>query len=121
MIPKRHKYKGFSTIQSEERPTATRLFVESNTHKNITLRAEYMYIEDAKTAININTLEKRIKLKRWLIRQLQSIQIDETYANSPLERGKTQSVRGVSLLIQSLFDSSDKDRHTLQKRFRITL
>ncbi len=101
MNPK-HRRNTIYNNQPEKKPSATRRFVESNTHKNITLRAEFMYIEDTKTAININTLEERIKLKRWLIRQLQK--------NIPYEA-----------LLQSLFDSSDKDRHTLQKKFRITL
>ena len=66
------------------------------------MKREFMYIEDVKEAININTLEERIKLKKWLIKQLQN--------NNSNEK-----------LIQTLFDSMDKDRHTLQKKYKITL
>jgi len=77
------------------------LFVEANTHHNITEKREYLYLEDVKEAININTLEERIMLKRWLIKQL-------------------QSNKSTDELIQVLFDSEEKDRHRLQKDYKIT-
>ena len=88
--------------ETEKKPSAVCKFVEINTHHNITMKREFMYIEDMKEAININTLEERIKLKRWLINQLKKNTIKE-------------------VLIQALFDSSDKDRHTLQMKYKITL
>jgi hypothetical protein len=35
-----------------------RQFIELNTHTNISMKREYVYIEDVKKAININTLEE---------------------------------------------------------------
>jgi hypothetical protein len=61
-----------------------------------------MYIEDVKTAININTIEERITLKRWLLKQLE---------------GNTSKEK----LIQEISTLAEKDRNTLQKRFKITL
>ncbi len=55
------------------------------------MKRQFMYIEDVKTAININTLEERITFKRWLIKQLQ------------LDRSQEK-------LTQILFDSLDKER-----------
>ena len=55
------------------------------------MKRQFMYIEDVKTAININTLEERITFKRWLIKQLQ------------LDRSQEK-------LTQILFDSLDNER-----------
>jgi len=87
--------------QREEKPLSiTRQFVEINTHQNIAMKRQFMFIEDAQTAININTLEERLKLTRWLLKQLQSgVRIDS--------------------LTQQLSKLEEKQRHTLQKRFRI--
>jgi hypothetical protein len=86
----------------EKKPSAARDFIMVNTHNNIALRREFMYIEDVKIAININTLEERIRLKRWLIRQLQ------------------QTVKPEEL-ITLLFESQDKDRYRLVKDFGTTV
>jgi hypothetical protein len=91
-----------NNINEEKKPTAVRNFIEINTHHNITEKREYVYLEDVKEAVNINTLEERIILKRWLIKQL-------------------QASKSTSLLIQVLFDSSDKDRHRLIKEYKISL
>jgi len=88
--------------QEEKKPSTARQFVEINTHRNITMKREFLYVEDVKEAININTLEERLILKRWLIKQLQK-NVSKEY------------------LIQALFNSEDKDRHKLQKNFRITI
>ena len=80
----------------EKKPSAVRDFIELNTHHNISMKREYVYIEDVKEAININTLEERILLKRWLIKKLQASKTTEE-------------------LINVLFDSEEKDRHRLQK------
>ena len=65
------------------------------------MKREFLYLEDVKYAININSLEERINLKRWLIKQLQT--------NKSIEK-----------LILTLFDSMEKDRHLLQKHYRIS-
>lgn len=88
--------------QEAKKSCAAREFVELNTHHNITIKREYVYIEDVKDALNVNTLEERIILKRWLIKQLQASHSKEE-------------------LIQLLFDSADKDRHRLVKEYKICL
>ena len=65
------------------------------------MKREFMYLEDVKEAININTLEERIILKRWLIKQLE---------------GNTSKEK----LIQEISKLADQDRHLLQKRFKIS-
>lgn len=100
MNPKFSKRSGINNAPEEKKKSAARLFVEVNTHHNITEKRKYIYLEDVKEAININTLEERIMLKRWLIKQLQaSISKEE--------------------LIQVLYDSEERDRHRLQKEFKI--
>jgi hypothetical protein len=89
-------------VQEEQKSSAVRTFIEINTHHNITIKREYVYIEDVKEAININTLEERIMLKRWLIKQLQASKTTEE-------------------LINVLFESEEKDRHRLQKDFKISI
>jgi len=91
-----------NTREEKSKSCAAREFIELNTHHNITIKREYVYIEDIKAALNINTLEERILLKRWLIRQLQA----------GFQYGE---------LIQLLFDSADKDRHRLVKEYKIGL
>lgn len=86
---------------AEKPPSAARQFVEINTHNNITLKSDFMYTEDVKIAININTLEERITLKRWLIKQLE---------------GNTSKEN----LIQELSNIAEKERHLLQKRFKVS-
>jgi hypothetical protein len=86
----------------EKKPSAVRTFIELNTHHNISMKREYVYIKDVKEAININTLEERIKLKRWLVKQLQACKTTEE-------------------LINVLFESAEKDRHRLQKNYKITV
>jgi hypothetical protein len=66
------------------------------------MNSKFIYIEDVKTAININTLEERIRLKKWLKMHLQ---------------GSDSKVELVSLLE----DLIDKDRHRLQKEFKVTI
>lgn len=102
MNPKFARRSGANSMQEEKKKTAARLFIEINTHHNISMKREYVYIEDVKEAININTLEERIMLKRWLIKQLQASRSHEE-------------------LIQLLFDSEEKDRHRLQKDYKIKI
>ena len=101
MKPTIGKRAGLYKRQEEKKPSASCHFVEINTHHNIVLKREFMYIEDVKEAININTLEERIKLKRWLISQLKQNSNDK--------------------LVEALEIMADKDRHTLQKRFKISI
>lgn len=37
--------------EEEKQPTPTQQFVEVNTHKNIVLKSEFLYLDDVKTAI----------------------------------------------------------------------
>ncbi len=86
----------------DKKPSAARDYIEVNSHHNITIKEDYLYMDEVKIAININTLEERVKLKRWFMSQLGQ--------NIPLER-----------LLQMLSDSAEKDRHKLQKEFHITV
>ena len=89
--------------QKNEKPkTKTVEFIELNTHNNITMKRDFLYLEDVKTAVNINHLELSIKLKRWLLSQL----------NRNIDRKK---------LIEIMEESADKDRHRLQKRYKISI
>ena len=88
--------------QKNEKPkTKTVEFIELNTHNNITMKRDFLYLEDVKTAVNINHLEVSIKLKRWLLSQLKS----------NIDRKR---------LLEIMEESADKDRHRLQKRYKIT-
>ena len=102
MKPTIGKRAGLNKRQEEKKPSASRQFVEINTHHNIVLKREFMYIEDVKEAININTLEERIRLRKWLKMRLQ---------------GSGSKAELVSLLEELI----DKDGHTLQKKYKITL
>ena len=90
-----------SSLGEEKPKTPTQHFVEVNTHQNIVLKRRFLYEEDAKEALNINTLETRIRLTRWLKLQL-----------------KTKSREQLTEVLERM---EDKDRHTLQKRFKISI
>ena len=75
-------------------------FIRVNTKKSVTLKQEYLYLEDVKSALNIHHLEHNINMKRWLLGMLK-------------EGKKTE------LLIRLLEESVEKDRHRLQKTFKI--
>jgi len=66
------------------------------------MKQKFMYIEDVQDALNINTLEERIKLKRWFLKQLES--------------GKSNDK-----LFELVSNLADKDRHLLQKKFKISM
>jgi hypothetical protein len=97
-IGKRSKY---NTGEDKIKPKAVS-YIELNTKKNITIRQEYLYLEDVKTAMNIHHLETSIQLKRWLLNEL-------------------VSEPGTEKLIGILERSIDHDRHRLQKNYRITI
>jgi len=91
----------YNKREPKTKPAAVE-FVEQNTKKNISMKEEFLYLEDVKTAMNIHHLEVHIKLKQWLLLELKK--------NS-----------NVQVYYEMLSDSIDKDRHRLQKEFRITL
>jgi len=87
----------------EKKPTAKAVeFIHRNTKKSITLKQEYLYLEDVKTALNIHHLETNLRLKKWMIRQV-----------------KEQN--GNNKWLEILEDSAERDRHKLQKNFKIKL
>jgi hypothetical protein len=91
-IGKRSKYN--STEEKEK--TLIVKFIEMNTKKNITMRQEYLYLEDVKKAINICTLEERRKTKLQVLSMIKK--------NPNLQQ-----------VIKSLEESADMDRHRLIK------
>jgi len=87
--------------EKEKNLSVARDFIEANTHHNITMKREFVYIEDVRIAVNINTLEERLKLKRWLISLLhQGVSLDD--------------------LKNLMNHSAESDRHRLQKDYRVT-
>jgi len=102
MRPQVGKRSLYNKLREDEKPlTPTQWFVEANTHHNIVMKRRFMYEEDTKEALNINTLETRIKLVRWFKSQLQTHSKEH--------------------LIEVLDRMEDRDRHTLQKRFKISI
>ncbi|HPE54912.1 MAG TPA: hypothetical protein P5514_09005 [Bacteroidales bacterium] len=97
-IGKRSKY---NAREVKPKPKSV-AYIELNTKKNITIKQEYLYLEDVKTAMNIHHLETSINLKKWFLRELGN---DPKYEN----------------LKQFIDQSIDQDRHYLQKKYRITL
>jgi len=71
-------------------------FVENNSHKVIGIREEFVYLEDVKTAMNINALEQRMSTKQWVIGLLRK-NYDKDY------------------LIKKITESAELDRHRLIK------
>jgi len=87
----------------EKKPTSAAVeFVERNTKKNITMKQEFLYLEDVKLALNIHHLETNIKFKRWLLNEI-----------------KQQP--NYQMFFEKINESIEKDRHRLQKQFKITL
>jgi hypothetical protein len=72
------------------------VFVEQITHYAISIQREYMYLEDAKTAINLGILEQRIETRKELLRMLNN--------KLPPE-----------LIIKSIDDLNDLDHHRMVK------
>ena len=86
--------------EKEKEKSAVVKFVELNTKRNITIKREFLYLEDVKLAININTLEERRNTK---LKILQMIKKSNNF----------------NALIQSLEKSADLDRHRLIKMLKI--
>ncbi|OQX81641.1 MAG: hypothetical protein B6D64_01790 [Bacteroidetes bacterium 4484_276] len=55
----------------EKGKTLSREYIEKNLRKNLTIREEYLPLEDIKTAININAMEQRIFARKRVIKLLQ--------------------------------------------------
>jgi hypothetical protein len=72
------------------------IFVEKNTEYSIAIKREFMYIEDAKTAINMAILENRILVRLEFVRWL----------NSKLPS---------DLIIRKIDELNDLDHHRLVK------
>ena len=94
--------RNIETQKNEKAKTKAVEFVELNTNNNITMKRDFLYLEDVKIAININHLEVSVKLKRWLLSQLKN----------HIDRKR---------LLEVLEESADKDRHLLQKKYKISV
>jgi len=77
-------------------------FIVRNTKKSLTLKQEYLYLEDVKTALNIHHLEQHILVKRWMIGLL----------GAGVDPKK---------IIEVLEDSLEQKRHRLQKNYKISV
>lgn len=75
-------------------------FIENNTQSNLALRREHVYLEDVKVAININALEQRILLRKYVLTLLDK--------QIPAERVKTL-----------MSEANEKDLHLMIKRFNV--
>lgn len=97
MNPKRNRNR-YRSHQLEEDIAKREVvkFVELNTKKNITIREHYLYLDDVKTAININTLEERHQSK------LKFLEI--------LRKGDS-----INTIINEMEKSAELDRHRLIK------
>jgi len=84
------------TNNPEKEKTLSREFIENNLRKNLTIREEYLPLEEIKTAININAIEQRIFVRKKIIKLLQQ----------DLER---------DALIQKLLEEIHFDRHRMMK------
>ena len=93
-----------STEREPKKPHPAQVvgFIKQNTKKSITLKQEYLYLEDVKTALNIHHLEVNIRLKRWMVHQLKD----------------ACSKAQIADIIEK---SMEYDRHRLQKRYRVQL
>jgi len=96
--PKRN----IENLKDEKPKSKTVEFIEVNTNNNITMKRDFLYLEDVKIAININHLEVSVNLKRWLLNQLKS----------SVERKR---------IIEVLEESAEMDRHRLQKGYKISI
>jgi hypothetical protein len=89
--------------KQDKKPTAKAVeFIHRNTKKSIALKTEYLYLEDVKTAMNIHHLETNIQSKKWMIQMIKTNGSQDNY-------------------IPILENSLDKDRHKLQKMYKIKL
>ena len=85
-----------STLNLEKRQIKNKVvsFIEKNSHKVIGIREEFVYLEDVKTAMNINALEQRMGTKKWVL-ELLNKKYDKDY------------------IIRKINESAELDRHRL--------
>jgi len=91
----------YNKRKDKPKPKAVQ-FVEQNTKKSIAMKQHFLYLEDVKTAMNIHHLEVSIILKRWL-------------------KNEVHREMEMKNFIQMLDESIEKDRHRLQKEFKISI
>lgn len=101
MNPRIGRRSQYNKIETKPKPAAV-LFVERNTKKNISMRQEFLYLEDVKVAMNIHHLEVSMNLKKWMRNELM----------------KNQDIVRLRTYIE---DAIEKDRHRLQKDYKISL
>lgn len=82
--------------QQDPEKLETVKFIEENTQNNLGLRRDHIYLEDVKTAININTLEQNIILRKKIIKLLESNMTKD-------------------MLIKRLQELQEMDEHRLKK------
>ena len=92
--------KGAIKPEAEKEKLEVVKYIENNVQNNLALRRDHLYLEDVKTAININTLEQRIILRKKIIDLLES--------ELPKERIKGK-----------VSEALEKDRHRLTKHYRV--
>lgn len=101
MNPRIGRRSQYNKMEVKPKPASV-LFVERNIKKNISMRQEFLYLEDVKTAMNIHHLEINMKLKKWV-------------------RNELNKSKDNIQLISYLDKAIEKDRHRLQKDFKISL
>ena len=95
MNPKYNRNRNNDQEEEKDKPEVVK-FVELNTKKNITIREHFLYLDDVKTAININTLEERRNIKLLII-------------------GMLKKKKDLQAVIHNLEQSAEIDRHRLIK------
>lgn len=70
MIPW-HERRGPYKPKPEKHKTRSRLYIESCKKHNLSMKEEYLTYNDVAKAINMNTLEQRIMLKKKILRWLE--------------------------------------------------
>ncbi|MDZ7774487.1 MAG: hypothetical protein U5L09_02165 [Bacteroidales bacterium] len=76
-------------------------FVEENTQNNLVMRRDHLYLEDVKIAMNINTLEQRILLRKQILALL----------NNGISHDR---------LTQLLLQANEKDIHLMVKNYNLS-
>ncbi len=101
MNPRIGRRSQYNKRKEKPKPKAVQ-FVEQNTKKSIAMKQHFLYLEDVKIAMNIHHLEVSIILKRWLKSEIhQEIEVRN--------------------FVKMLEESIEKDRHRLQKEFKISV
>lgn len=95
---------GNRSVKPSEKPSKLKVveFVENNTQNNLALRRDHLYLEDVKSAMNINTLEQRVILRKQILRLL-----DEGVPSTRLR--------------QLLLQANEKDIHLMIKNYQLKM